>query len=254
MFFVFFFTFFFLFFFFNDTATTEIYTLSLHDALPISPPPRATRSPSFRTPGPRRRSWRRGRSGFARAGRDCAPRSPRVNTRRAGDGDLPQHPGRVDPRRRAHGIRAVHRLRPALPVLRYRVRVLRRPADVPGGDPRGGGEVPGEVRLSDRGGAHAAEGPAAARAGAARPWLPGLARDAWAAAPRGGAAGRAQDRGPEDSGIGRTAYRVQRLQRACARRRGEGRGLLSRRLPVGAAEARRAPGLGKGPRSLLPVV
>src|SRR6266480_7819939 len=27
--------FFFLFFFFNDTATTEIYTLSLHDALPI---------------------------------------------------------------------------------------------------------------------------------------------------------------------------------------------------------------------------
>src|SRR2546430_14475253 len=28
-------SFFFLFFFFNDTATTEIYTLSLHDALPI---------------------------------------------------------------------------------------------------------------------------------------------------------------------------------------------------------------------------
>src|SRR6266496_6391326 len=30
-----FFFFFFFFFFFNDTATTEIYTLSLHDALPI---------------------------------------------------------------------------------------------------------------------------------------------------------------------------------------------------------------------------
>src|SRR6267143_7001302 len=30
------FTHFFFFFFFNDTATTEIYTLSLHDALPIS--------------------------------------------------------------------------------------------------------------------------------------------------------------------------------------------------------------------------
>src|SRR2546422_10659053 len=29
---------FFFFFFFNDTATTEIYTLSLHDALPISLP------------------------------------------------------------------------------------------------------------------------------------------------------------------------------------------------------------------------
>src|SRR5256885_7117593 len=28
------------FFFFNDTATTEIYTLSLHDALPISQKPR----------------------------------------------------------------------------------------------------------------------------------------------------------------------------------------------------------------------
>src|SRR6267378_64858 len=31
-----FFSFVFFFFFFNDTATTEIYTLSLHDALPIS--------------------------------------------------------------------------------------------------------------------------------------------------------------------------------------------------------------------------
>src|SRR5260221_4394577 len=33
------------FFFFNDTATTEIYTLSLHDALPISPS-RTPRQPS----------------------------------------------------------------------------------------------------------------------------------------------------------------------------------------------------------------
>src|SRR6185312_17354436 len=32
---------FFFFFFFNDTATTEIYTLSLHDALPISRPSNA---------------------------------------------------------------------------------------------------------------------------------------------------------------------------------------------------------------------
>src|SRR2546425_9658208 len=31
------------FFFFNDTATTEIYTLSLHDALPIYPHPLAVR-------------------------------------------------------------------------------------------------------------------------------------------------------------------------------------------------------------------
>src|SRR6266536_1944268 len=39
---------FFLFFFFNDTATTEIYTLSLHDALPISPP-RPSVAPSRKT-------------------------------------------------------------------------------------------------------------------------------------------------------------------------------------------------------------
>src|SRR5690348_18461566 len=36
--------FFFSFFFFNDPATTEIYTLSLHDALPISWPPKPVRS------------------------------------------------------------------------------------------------------------------------------------------------------------------------------------------------------------------
>src|SRR6476620_11943566 len=50
-------------FFFNDTATTEIYTLSLHDALPIS----------GRTPAAARRS-RRG-----------APAAPRGRCRRAGD-------------------------------------------------------------------------------------------------------------------------------------------------------------------------
>src|SRR2546426_5673836 len=33
----------FFFFFFNDTATTEIYTLSLHDALPICQAPQAGR-------------------------------------------------------------------------------------------------------------------------------------------------------------------------------------------------------------------
>src|SRR5436305_8126220 len=35
LFFLYNFLFFYFFFFFNDTATTEIYTLSLHDALPI---------------------------------------------------------------------------------------------------------------------------------------------------------------------------------------------------------------------------
>src|SRR5208337_5331495 len=37
------------FFFFNDTATTEIYTLSLHDALPIC---RSSRGPPRGPPGP----------------------------------------------------------------------------------------------------------------------------------------------------------------------------------------------------------
>src|SRR2546430_10078448 len=46
-----------LFFFFNDTATTEIYTLSLHDALPI-----LRRLPHPRLP------QRRGRGGAHRAG------------------------------------------------------------------------------------------------------------------------------------------------------------------------------------------
>src|SRR2546429_8535396 len=44
------------FFFFNDTATTEIYTLSLHDALPISRrrqfSARGPRCPACRTPDP----------------------------------------------------------------------------------------------------------------------------------------------------------------------------------------------------------
>src|SRR5256885_15015238 len=52
------------FFFFNDTATTEIYTLSLHDALPISRPP------TWNPAGPR-----------ARAGEGRGPRSPRNRSR-----------------------------------------------------------------------------------------------------------------------------------------------------------------------------
>src|SRR2546426_1905140 len=44
-----------LFFFFNDTATTEIYTLSLHDALPISAVAQESDEPADRAP----RQWRR---------------------------------------------------------------------------------------------------------------------------------------------------------------------------------------------------
>src|SRR5438093_1660495 len=55
-------------FFFNDTATTEIYTLSLHDALPISarrlaaPSRRASRAPPRRGRVRRRRGRARRRS------------------------------------------------------------------------------------------------------------------------------------------------------------------------------------------------
>src|SRR3712207_9397029 len=43
-------------FFFNDTATTEIYTLSLHDALPISTSPPGTTPGRTPRSAPRRRS------------------------------------------------------------------------------------------------------------------------------------------------------------------------------------------------------
>src|SRR2546427_11075604 len=48
------------FFFFNDTATTEIYTLSLHDALPISATKAHASSPRAGTPTgshKRAKSW-----------------------------------------------------------------------------------------------------------------------------------------------------------------------------------------------------
>src|SRR5574339_739231 len=53
----------FFFFFFNDTATTEIYTLSLHDALPISRSgrrrgPGASRPPPGSAACPDRKSTR----------------------------------------------------------------------------------------------------------------------------------------------------------------------------------------------------
>src|SRR2546426_7772311 len=68
----------FLFFFFNDTATTEIYTLSLHDALPISGLPRPARC----------RPQEPGKPG-ARAGvgrqRDVTHREPQRDARPAGD-------------------------------------------------------------------------------------------------------------------------------------------------------------------------
>src|SRR3712207_7499342 len=68
------------FFFFNDTATTEIYTLSLHDALPIS-----------------RRSIPCG--AFARCGRSWRPRVASRDAR-------PQPPPLHDSRCRRRGLRS----------------------------------------------------------------------------------------------------------------------------------------------------
>src|SRR5690606_39723486 len=69
---------FFISFFFHDPATTEIYTLSLHDALPIWP------RPSCCAPcaAPAWRDWRRCASAATSApascgGRCCASRVPR---------------------------------------------------------------------------------------------------------------------------------------------------------------------------------
>src|SRR6266487_6872661 len=51
-----------IYFFFNDTATTEIYTLSLHDALPILGRPPRTRSPPSAGPLARRHGVPRARA------------------------------------------------------------------------------------------------------------------------------------------------------------------------------------------------
>src|SRR5256885_13694251 len=68
------------FFFFNDTATTEIYTLSLHDALPISGPATAApRRSSTSAVSPRLRAtcpWKPNRSRSRRAWQVGRPATP----------------------------------------------------------------------------------------------------------------------------------------------------------------------------------
>src|SRR3712207_8793314 len=72
-----------LFFFFNDTATTEIYTLSLHDALPISRGGRRRQRHLPRRGG--RRRCRRGARG-AGAGAAGRPRVQPADERRGRSG------------------------------------------------------------------------------------------------------------------------------------------------------------------------
>src|SRR5437899_7546026 len=66
------------FFFFTDTATTEIYTLSLHDALPISD----LRHPHG--PAPRGEGADAGRGVFVRAGPVGDRKSTRLNSSHLG--------------------------------------------------------------------------------------------------------------------------------------------------------------------------
>src|SRR3712207_7268847 len=67
------------FFFFNDTATTEIYTLSLHDALPISG---LERPPAARAPGAKSRPPAPRRPASARSRARAALHSPGAGQRR----------------------------------------------------------------------------------------------------------------------------------------------------------------------------
>src|SRR3712207_8639121 len=63
------------FFFFNDTATTEIYTLSLHDALPIWRAPRPPLRRGLRARAPARPPCRSAQASRAR-GRPRSARPP----------------------------------------------------------------------------------------------------------------------------------------------------------------------------------
>src|SRR2546430_17186398 len=69
------------FFFFNDTATTEIYTLSLHDALPISLGSAVLRSAEQFSVGRERSRLVAALHLHARFGRGCGDRkSTRLNS------------------------------------------------------------------------------------------------------------------------------------------------------------------------------
>src|SRR5215216_7976985 len=63
----------FIIFFFNDTATTEIYTLSLHDALPISPPRHRPPADPLLRAGRGLVVVLRGRAGLRGRGRRASP-------------------------------------------------------------------------------------------------------------------------------------------------------------------------------------
>ena len=128
-------------------------------APPPAPEPRA----QARAPG--------GRAAPSRAPVPVArprPRAPRAGLRynapHAGHRDLLQHPGRGHPRRAALRLRPLHRLRPALRLLRHRLRLPRRARDDARRDPRRGGAPPVALRPPHRRRADAADGAPRARA------------------------------------------------------------------------------------------
>src|SRR5579884_3398852 len=131
--------FFFSFFFFNDTATTEIYTLSLHDALPISRRARAERRRAARPRhalrvaedrSPDRQHPARlaapaacadGRQLAARCLQRASPRAAR-SAAPAERAERPAHPHRRARRRHARRRRGVLRLRAPRPQPQERTR------------------------------------------------------------------------------------------------------------------------------------
>src|SRR3989441_4989545 len=144
------------FFFFNDTATTEIYTLSLHDALPI-----CARGAVRRAPDPARRGLRRGGS------RPRPPTGRAADRRRDRGGRSAAPRGRLDgpPHLAGTGTRNVHH--------------SERPGDhaPTGGDSRSGtagDSQDAERRRADR-----------CRASAARPSVRPIAAFRWGRGGRG---------------------------------------------------------------------
>src|SRR3989442_15790365 len=92
-------------FFFNDTATTEIYTLSLHDALPIYPS--GDRSPQGSRVSPRQQG-RDARAGAPALRRPAQALQRVLRRRRLDRAPLPAA-GRSRHALRDHGRRPVHR-------------------------------------------------------------------------------------------------------------------------------------------------
>ena len=178
-----------------------------------------------------------------------SPRPPR-QAADAGHGDLPEHPGGGDAGRPAVRLRPLHRLRPALHLVRQRLRLPRRgwsasrPSIV--AELERHGAAP---RLPDRGRAAAAAGPAGALPRPAGVRLGGDGRDPRPARCRGAAAGGGAHLRREAARLGRGDARLRLPRAAPAARRGEVRGGLGRglRLVGGGGEAPPAAGAGGGP-------